>query len=303
MTVLSELSDDGLCLVVGGLEQPQGEDDTVEGIYETTRRELGAWCDDATEITWLSSREMMPAAVCSGTVYVPPHRVSFLSQRGAMGERPTVEEAMAGLREVHRKVNWFRENWWVFRTTSELIDSCGTCYCGHSGRLVLKGGTTFPVDEIVCERCQIDRGILRKLFGAEGNAELFRAVAARRRREEQEASGGEDLYFLEGEAYRDAVLALCLKTLAKHEADLVDRRRTWKPNCYCEDGENYCGDCEACGAQGHTQHFPGPLPYTGGWCDECSLEISFLVEAIGMKYGTRIFNDAARARREMKAGR
>ena len=33
--------------------------------------------------------------------------------------------------------------------------------------------------------------------------------------------------------------------------------------------EGYCGLCERCGKPGHTQHFPGPLPYTGAWCDHC----------------------------------
>ena len=47
-----ELTDDGLCRVVGDLERPREEDDTVEGIYDTVRCELGAWCDDDTEITW-----------------------------------------------------------------------------------------------------------------------------------------------------------------------------------------------------------------------------------------------------------
>ena len=214
-----------------------------------------------------------------------------------MDDKPTIEEAMEGLRKVQRKVDWFRENWWYFRCSCDLHESCGTCCCGHSGHLVLKGGSTHPVDEIVCERCQIDRAVLWKLFGVEGNVELFREVAARRRREEREASGDEDIYFLEGEAYRDAVLALCLKTLAEHEADLSVAKWTWKPNCYCQEGERFCGDCDACGAEGHTQHFPGPLPYTGGWCDDCSVEISFLVEKIGMKYGVGIFNNAARARR------
>jgi len=31
----------------------------------------------------------------------------------------------------------------------------------------------------------------------------------------------------------------------------------------------YCGKCERCGAMGHTRHFPGPVPYTGSWCDRC----------------------------------
>ena len=33
--------------------------------------------------------------------------------------------------------------------------------------------------------------------------------------------------------------------------------------------EGYCGICERCGKPGHTQHFPGPIPYTGSWCDHC----------------------------------
>ena len=51
--------------------------------------------------------------------------------------------------------------------------------------------------------------------------------------------------------------------------------------CYCsrleddatsfeENGipKGYCGICDICGKQGHIRHFPGPLPYTGSWCDE-----------------------------------
>ena len=53
-------------------------------------------------------------------------------------------------------------------------------------------------------------------------------------------------------------------------------------NCYCgvwdTDPEAYrklgyargtCGVCERCGSPGHTRHFPGPVPYTGEWCDRC----------------------------------
>lgn len=53
-------------------------------------------------------------------------------------------------------------------------------------------------------------------------------------------------------------------------------------NCYCDlwmtnprqleqQGipPGYCGICERCGKPGHTQHFPGPVPYTGAWCDHC----------------------------------
>ena len=31
--------------------------------------------------------------------------------------------------------------------------------------------------------------------------------------------------------------------------------------------EGFCGKCETCGKPGHTQHFPGPVPYTGSWCE------------------------------------
>lgn len=53
-------------------------------------------------------------------------------------------------------------------------------------------------------------------------------------------------------------------------------------SCYCglwetnpeflrEQGvpEGHCGICQRCGAPGHTRHFPGPVPYTGAWCDAC----------------------------------
>ena len=55
-----------------------------------------------------------------------------------------------------------------------------------------------------------------------------------------------------------------------------------KRSCYCnlwqtnpevlrQQGlpEGFCGICERCGQPGHTQHFPGPVPYTGAWCDRC----------------------------------
>jgi len=31
----------------------------------------------------------------------------------------------------------------------------------------------------------------------------------------------------------------------------------------------FCGTCEECNEPGHIQHFPGPVPYTGAWCDKC----------------------------------
>lgn len=33
--------------------------------------------------------------------------------------------------------------------------------------------------------------------------------------------------------------------------------------------DGYCGICSICGKPGHIQHFPGPIPYTGIWCDHC----------------------------------
>jgi len=53
-------------------------------------------------------------------------------------------------------------------------------------------------------------------------------------------------------------------------------------NCYCPDSEpqaawllkakipyGFCGVCDNCGQLGHTRHYPGPVPYTGSWCDVC----------------------------------
>ena len=48
--------------------------------------------------------------------------------------------------------------------------------------------------------------------------------------------------------------------------------------CYCKEPHpeereaqgippGYCGLCETCGRPGHLRHFPGPVPYTGAWCD------------------------------------
>jgi uncharacterized membrane protein len=39
--------------------------------------------------------------------------------------------------------------------------------------------------------------------------------------------------------------------------------------------EGFCGICERCGQPGHTQHFPGPVPYTGAWCDACLPKVAF----------------------------
>ena len=44
-----------------------------------------------------------------------------------------------------------------------------------------------------------------------------------------------------------------------------------KPELYREYGypEGFCGFCEVCKKPGHARHYPGPVPYTGAWCDEC----------------------------------
>jgi hypothetical protein len=60
-------------------------------------------------------------------------------------------------------------------------------------------------------------------------------------------------------------------------------------NCYCDlwtkspevlrkQGipEGYCGICERCGRPGHLRHFPGPVPYTGAWCDRCYKMIGWM---------------------------
>jgi hypothetical protein len=43
-----------------------------------------------------------------------------------------------------------------------------------------------------------------------------------------------------------------------------------KPDALRDQGlpEGFCGQCEKCGMPGHTRHFPGPVPYTGSWCDK-----------------------------------
>ena len=64
-------------------------------------------------------------------------------------------------------------------------------------------------------------------------------------------------------------------------------------NCYCgsldreyleKEGvpEGYCGICDVCGEPGHMQHFPGPVPYTGAWCDEClkGVRRGYIIRAI-----------------------
>ncbi|MHC4080419.1 MAG: hypothetical protein ACYS15_11040 [Planctomycetota bacterium] len=53
-------------------------------------------------------------------------------------------------------------------------------------------------------------------------------------------------------------------------------------SCYCDLWETdpdvlqardvprgYCGICQVCGEPGHTRHYPGPVPVTGAWCNDC----------------------------------
>ena len=40
--------------------------------------------------------------------------------------------------------------------------------------------------------------------------------------------------------------------------------------------QGFCGYCEICGQPGHTQHFPGAVPYTGAWCSRHLRWISVL---------------------------
>lgn len=39
--------------------------------------------------------------------------------------------------------------------------------------------------------------------------------------------------------------------------------------------EGYCAHCDVCGEPGHMRHFPGAMPYTGGWCDAHYLRARF----------------------------
>ena len=61
------------------------------------------------------------------------------------------------------------------------------------------------------------------------------------------------------------------------ENDLSKRQQKF---CYCDLWDKnqkvledqgvprgYCSFCQKCKKPGHTRHFPGAVPYTGGWCD------------------------------------
>lgn len=214
-----------------------------------------------------------------------------------MKETLTVEKAQEFLRAHHAMVEAFREEWWPhWACDCEGFESCGPCHCGLEGHLLLPCGP-FPFDGVFCSRCANDLLVLAELLGDAAEFEACKEAAARQREDEKRKSDGKDLYFLEGEAYHAAVLKLCLKTLDEHEEELTELKKDWKPNCYCKEGERFCGKC-SCGAKGHSQHFPGPLPLTSAWCDNCSLEIAYLVETLGTKYGVDVLEEAAKTRRK-----
>ena len=68
-----------------------------------------------------------------------------------------------------------------------------------------------------------------------------------------------------------------LRALLEREDDAIqEMRRTWEPNCYCAEGEDFCGGYCACAMPAHTQHFPGPVPFTGGWCTLCAIDLAVM---------------------------
>ena len=68
-------------------------------------------------------------------------------------------------------------------------------------------------------------------------------------------------------------IVISLNKLFMKKKNLERRLAKWKPNCYCKEGEKFCGECEECGKPGHTQHCPLPIPYTGSWCNKCAKKI------------------------------
>ncbi len=56
---------------------------------------------------------------------------------------------------------------------------------------------------------------------------------------------------------------------AQGEDCYCDLRRT-NPGVLEERGgpPGYCGIC-SCGAPGHLRHYPGPVPVSSAWCDDC----------------------------------
>lgn len=87
------------------------------------------------------------------------------------------------------------------------------------------------------------------------------------------------------EDYTRLAVGIFFLLLALFNTRLIVKRRRSSRNCYCysmsdesrqeqDIPEGYCGTCEECGAPGHTQHFPGPVPYTGAWCDSCVKKVA-----------------------------
>ena len=49
--------------------------------------------------------------------------------------------------------------------------------------------------------------------------------------------------------------------------------------------DGFCGKCDTCGKPGHMNHFPGPVPYTGAWCDRCYRIVAWLNPRMYVVYG------------------
>jgi len=69
------------------------------------------------------------------------------------------------------------------------------------------------------------------------------------------------------------------------EQNLTDEQILGRRYCYCPKGDEaskrlralhesqgvpkgFCGKCQVCDEPGHVCHYPGPLPFTGRWCDK-----------------------------------
>ncbi len=85
-------------------------------------------------------------------------------------------------------------------------------------------------------------------------------------------------------------------------------------NCYCDLWNtnpdflknqgipvNFCGLCDLCGAPGHTRHYPGPVPSTGSWCDECYRTQAY--KGPDRDIGARYYNAASREEHLIADGR
>lgn len=62
----------------------------------------------------------------------------------------------------------------------------------------------------------------------------------------------------------------CYCPLPVETPSMIDKVRNmipgWKPPPRPPEG--FCGHCQVCRKPGHVCHYPGPLPFTGCWCDE-----------------------------------